>query len=233
MKRIKMKMKNEFRIYMLIVLGLGFILINSCKKVNDNPFTVFDIDGNGYHTVTIGDQLWLKENLKTTKFQNGDLIGSTTPAGLDITAEPTPIYQWAYSGIESNAPIYGRLYTGYAVQDARGLCPAGWHVTNEADYASMNSLLGGDAQATIKIKEAGTVHWNSPNTGTNESGFTALPGGVHHYNGLFFGIGTSSYFWTSTGYSTTTAYTFFIDSGVLTLDTADDRYGLSVRCVKN
>jgi uncharacterized protein (TIGR02145 family) len=175
----------------------------------------------------------LKENLNTTKFLNGDLILTTTPATLDFSAEPTPKYQWAYGGIESNASIYGRLYTGYAVQDPRGLCPTGWHVSTQVDYVSMNTFLGGDAPATINIKEAGTAHWNSPNTGTNETGFTALPGGGHSFNGFFFEIGTSSYWWTSTGYSTSSAYVFFMGSGDLNIDTADDRYGLSVRCVKD
>ena len=101
-------MKNMIRISGVILL---ILMINSCKKNDDN--VIKDADGNVYTSVTIGTQVWMKENLKTTKYGNGDLIGTTTPATLDISLESTPKYQWAYEGNESNVNTYGRLYTWY------------------------------------------------------------------------------------------------------------------------
>jgi len=154
------------------------ILLINCQKDDDN--TVTDVDGNVYHTVEIGTQVWMVENLKTTKYRNGDLIGTTTPATLDISSEATPKYQWAFEGNESNVNTYGRLYTWWAVTDIRGVCPTGWHVPTEDDWITLTTYLGGEDVAGGKLKEAGTTHWWAPNEGaTNSSGFTALPGYVH------------------------------------------------------
>jgi uncharacterized protein (TIGR02145 family) len=109
-------MKNMIRISGIVLL---ISLINSCKKDVDN--TIRDIDGNAYTSVTIGTQIWMVENLKTTKYRNGDLIGTTNPATLDITNESTPKYQWAYDGNETNVATYGRLYTWYVVTDSRNV----------------------------------------------------------------------------------------------------------------
>ena len=98
-----------------------------------SQLTVTDIDGNVYHTVTIGTQVWMVENLKTTKYRNGVAIGTTTPATLSILSESLPTkYQWAYGGNESNVAIYGRLYTWYTVTDSRNIAPTGWHVSTDA-----------------------------------------------------------------------------------------------------
>jgi uncharacterized protein (TIGR02145 family) len=161
--------------------------------------TVTDIDGNVYQTITIGTQVWMKENLKTTRYRNGDTIGTTYPAMLDYRSENTPKYQWAYDGNDSIAAIYGRLYTWYAVTDNRNIAPIGWHVSTDAEWITLVNFLGGADIAGDKLKEAGTAHWKSPNTGaTNESGFTALPGGSRYAEGLFMGISEFVHFWTAT-----------------------------------
>ena len=123
--------------------------------------TVPDIDGNVYNTVTIGTQVWMAENLKTTKYRNGDLIGTTTPATLDISGESYTKYQWAYDGNESNVATYGRLYTWYAVTDTRNVCPTGWHVPTDAEWTTLTTFLGGESVAGGKLKETGTTHWAS------------------------------------------------------------------------
>jgi uncharacterized protein (TIGR02145 family) len=125
---------------------LVLILSNSCKKDNPTqpdkkPSTVTDGDGNIYGKVIIGTQVWLTENLKTTKYRNGDLIGTTTPAGLDIYDEVTPKYQWAYAGNEDNVATYGRLYTWYAITDTRNVCPTGWHVPSDAEWLTLENYL--------------------------------------------------------------------------------------------
>ena len=195
-----MKTKNRIWISVLIVSGFILILLSSCKKKDETSTAVIDKDGYEYKTVTIGTQVWLAENLRTTKYLNGDPIGTTIPASLNITSESTPEYQWASGGNESNVGTYGRLYTWYAVTDSRKICPTGWHVPIDEEFATLTTYLQGDTIAGKKLKEYGTTHWANPNTGaTNQSGFTALPGGYRYwFNGTFQGESMTSYWWTST-----------------------------------
>ena len=173
----------HFRVKAVNSLGTTF---GDDNTFNTYSITVKDIDGNIYNTLTIGTQVWMVENLKTTRYLNGDLIGTTNPATLDISLESTPKYQWAYDGNESNVIKYGRLYTGYAVEDPRNLCPDGWHVPTPDEWNILIDYLGGDSVAGGKLKEAGLAHWFEPNEGaTNESGFTALPGGARYHLGTF------------------------------------------------
>ena len=149
--------------------------------------TVTDIDGNTYQTVKIGDQWWMAENLKVTCYRNGDAIPNITD-GTTWASLSTGAY-CEYNNDINNVATYGRLYNWYAVTDSRNIAPAGWHVPSDAEWKQLEMYLGmsqSEADATGwrgtdeggKLKEVGTMHWNSPNTGaTNESGFTALPGG--------------------------------------------------------
>ncbi len=183
-----MKNRNIVRLSLYVILAILSMHINSCTKDNDN--TVKDItdgDGNIYTTVTIGTQVWLNENLKTTRYRNGDIIGTTSPATLDIRGESEPKYQWVYNGDEDNAATYGRLYTWYVITDSRGLCPAGWHIPSNTEWGILDSFLGGGNLSGGKLKEAGTSHWLSPNIGAdNSTGFTALPGGFTIQRWQFF-----------------------------------------------
>ncbi|MFZ4398758.1 MAG: FISUMP domain-containing protein [Bacteroidales bacterium] len=197
---------------------------------------VTDIDGNIYNTVAIGTQVWMKENLKVTKYRNGDLIGTTTPATLDISGESSPKYQWAYNGDENNVATYGRLYTWYVVADSRNLCPKGWHVPSDAEWTILTTYLGGESIAGSKLKEAGLSHWNSPNTAaTNETGFTALPGGSRYYTGTFNSIGNLFSCWSSTELNSAEAWfqTMYYNNSDANWDAYDQRYGRSVRCLKS
>ncbi len=110
-----------------------------------------------FNAIIIGTQVWLQENLKTTRYNNGDLIGTTTPATFDIRPESTPKYQWAYEGNESKADTFGRLYTWYAVTDSRGICPIGWHVPADAEWTTLTDFLGGTSVAGGKMKTTGTI----------------------------------------------------------------------------
>ncbi|MFA6581335.1 MAG: fibrobacter succinogenes major paralogous domain-containing protein, partial [Paludibacter sp.] len=103
--------------------------------------TVTDIDGNTYHTVKIGTQTWMVENLKTTKYRNGDIIGTTTPSTKDISSESNPKYQWAFNGDESYVAKYGRLYTWYTINDDRKIAPNGWHVATDAEWIKLENYL--------------------------------------------------------------------------------------------
>ena len=197
---------------------------------------VEDIDRNIYYTVKIGDQTWMAENLKTTKYRNGDLIGTTTPATLNIWGESSPKYQWAYNGNESNADTYGRLYTWYAVTDSRNVCPTGWHVPSDGEWTTLTDYLGGLSEAGGKLKETGTLHWVSPNTGaTNETGFTGLPGGNRHPIDAFNYIGNIGDWWSATEYDSGNALSrmLYHDSSSANWDIPSKKTGLSVRCIKD
>ncbi|MBI5186442.1 MAG: chitobiase/beta-hexosaminidase C-terminal domain-containing protein [Nitrospinae bacterium] len=195
--------------------------------------TVTDIDGNVYNTVTIGAQTWMKENLKVTKYRDGTAIPTTT---ADISAETSPKYQWAYNATESNASIYGRLYTWHAATDSRGLCPAGWHLPTDSEWTTLENYLGGSSVAGGKMKEAGTTHWASPNTGAdNSSGFTALPGGYRHRNGTFSNVGYYGFLWSATGYSSAGAWRrdLYYGDGIVYRSSGTMSFGSSVRCAKD
>jgi uncharacterized protein (TIGR02145 family) len=212
--------------------GIGYGMAMSFTTLKG----INDVDGNVYQTVTIGTQVWMAENLKTTKYRNGDLIGTTTPATLDISAEATPKYQWAYEGSESNANTYGRLYTWYAVTDTRNVCPVGWHMSTDAEWTTLITYLGDDGVAGGKLKETGTTHWQSPNEGaSNSSGFTALPSGFRNFDGRFYSIGGHGYLWSSSEYSTSSAYyrELFYNYFDISRRYFNKANGFSVRCLRD
>ena len=233
-----MKKKNRIRIYPLTLMGLVLIFTIGCKKDDSSDLsnTIKDIDGNVYHTVIIGTQTWMVENLKTTKYCNGDLIGTTTPATLDISFESAPKYQWAFVGHESNVTTYGRLYTWYAVTDSRNVCPTDWHVPTDVEWTTLTTFLGGESVAGGKLEEIGTKHWVGSNTGAdNSSGFTALPGGYRNGYGTFEGMSIVGHWWSSTEFDTTSAWLRAMvgsDSGVLRFDSGM-KNGFSVRCLQD
>ena len=200
-------MKSIFRT--LLVLTLAIMLSYTCKKEDS---VIRDADGNVYTSVQIGTQVWMGENLKTTKYSNGDLIGTTSPATLNIGAEISPKYQWAYETDENNVTTYGRLYTWFAATDSRNICPTGWHLPANTEWSTLVIFLGGENEAGIKLKEVGLTHWITPNTGsTNSSGFTALPGGWRYYGGASEYIGYYGYYWSSTTETSNEAWYRFLN----------------------
>lgn len=173
---------------------------NDNNNINDiSCGTITDSDGNTYNTILIGSQCWMKENLKTTKYVTGEAIGTTTPDTLPITGVSEPKYQWAYEGNATYATTYGRLYTWYAITDSRAVCPTGWHIPSDNEWDMLISFLGGDSVAGNKLKEAGNTHWYSNNPqATNQSGFTALPGGYRTGDGMFRNIQFYGIWWSAT-----------------------------------
>ncbi len=198
--------------------------------------SVTDVDGNVYKTITIGSKTWMAENLKTTRYQNSELISTTTIPDKDIQEESSPEYQWVYENVESNVSLYGRLYTWYAATDSRNVCPSGWHVSTDSDWSALIDLFGGSDLAGGKIMEEGFLHWSNPNTGaTNETGYTALPSGYRYPYGLYSGSGMSTIFWASDPIAPLLGVSWVIDSNktsiILTPNTKDN--GFSIRCVKD
>lgn len=221
--------------HLLVVLSIGVALnLVSCKDEDAKPETVTDIDGNVYATVTIGTQVWMAENLKVTKYRNGDPVAIVT-SETQWSSLKTGAY-CSYSNDANNIKIYGQLYNWYAVTDSRNLAPEGWHIPTDAEWTILVDYLGGDSEAGTKLKESGTTHWNSPNFGvTNDTKFTALPGGYRGFNGGFTGLGAYGNFWSFTEFVSTAAwwrgmsYSF----GGVGRDVAFKESGYSVRCIKD
>jgi len=158
-----------------------------------------DVEGNHYAVTQIGDKYWMAESLKTTKYNNGDAIPTTDTPTKDISGETLPKYQWAYDGVEANAGIYGRMYTWHVHQDPRGINPQGWYVPSDAQWTDMANLFGGNSLAGVALKDVGTSLWEAPNFSTNETGFSALPGGLRNNLGVFERINQTAWFMESTG----------------------------------
>ena len=195
--------------------------------------TITDIDGNVYHAVTIGTQVWLLENLNTTKYRNGDPI----PFVTDATAWGTAADAYCnYNNDESNSTTYGRLYNWHAVNDNRNIAPSGWHVANDDEWTTLISYMGGLDVAGGKLKETGTSHWQSPNSGaTNEAGFTALPGGYCNIDGSFGRLTDIGYWWSSTAGGNLGSWQiclFSYDIDALRVSNRQN-IGLSVRCIRD
>jgi uncharacterized protein (TIGR02145 family) len=207
------------------------------EKSFTTPALVYDYDNNEYETIIMGDQQWMGSNLKTAHYLNGDIIETTDPATLDITGESSPKYQWSYSGDDANTLIYGKLYTFYAISDSRKVCPAGWHIPSDTEWTTLEATLGGFESAGSKLKEMGNMHWIAPyNTdATNESLFTALPGGSRNNTGQFVHKENYGYFWSSTESNDSNAWlrTLYVQSLQVIRDDFEKNSAVSVRCLKD
>ena len=209
-----------------------------------------DADGNHYPVVHIGNQTWMVENLKTTKYRNGETIPNVTD-GTEWTALTTGAW-CTYNNDVANVAKYGRLYTWYAATDSRNIAPAGWHVPNDAEWTTLETYLiangynydGTTSGNKIAKSLASTTDWiSSSNTGAigndltknNSSGFTALPGGYRSYSGAFFDIGNGGNWWCSAEDGATNAWIRYLDyyDGSLYRDGNTKSYGFSVRCIRD
>jgi len=201
---------------------------------------LLDYDGNYYNTIKIGNQIWMAENLKTTKYNDGTAIPNVTD-NTAWAALTTPAYCWYNNNEAAYKATYGALYNWYTVDvtsnGGKNVCPTGWHVPTDAEWTTLTTYLGGVDVAGGKLKETGTTHWTTPNTGaTNETGFTALPGGYRHLDGTFNNIGDLGYWWSATEYSATLAWNRSLTynySNVIRSYLNYKKYGYSVRCVRD
>lgn len=221
--------------HMVFIIGTCLLILTSCKKESEEEKnTITDYDGNVYNIVKIGDQEWMDRNLEVIHYRNGDAIHS----GLANAGT-----QGAWCNYDNNpnyGDIYGKLYSSWAVHDARGLAPEGWHVATYDDWMTLINLQGGLTVAGGILKETGTTHWNEPNTGaTDVVGFKVLPGGYGSGGSgtdYFYYLGEYAGFWTSTmlSVSTTQTYMFWFYSNNPTIEEDNSSpMGLSVRCIKD
>jgi len=227
-------------------LLLGFLSCEKDSTSSKDYDTVNDIDGNVYNTVTIGDQVWIAENLKVTHYSNGDPIPNVTSDS---------VWSWlstgaycTYDNDDSNTDTYGSMYNWHAVNDSRNIAPEGWHVPTDEEWKELEVYLGmsqSQADSLIlrgtdeggKMKETGTAHWQSPNTGaTNESGFSALPGSWRDaYDGTYNHLGYMALFWSSTENTSFFAWfrVLYYSNSEVNRNFRSKSYGMSVRCVRD
>jgi uncharacterized protein (TIGR02145 family) len=209
-----------------------------------NYGSVSDIDGNLYKTIQIGSQVWLAENLKTTRYHDGTQIPEVADQS-EWQNRKSAAYCWYNNDASSFKAVYGALYNWYAVNTGK-LCPSGWHVPTLDEWKILAAYLGGDGVAGGKLKETGTGRWFSPNAGaTNSSGFAAVPGGLRDKS--YFWINTMSKWWASDRDTTTMDFgvdNYFPDpiyNSLILRENGSDFYigsslvstGQSVRCIKD
>ena len=197
-------------------------------------------DGQEYKCVEIGEQTWMAENLKATKYNDGTdipLVTDNTEWG-DLS---TPGYCWYGNDAATYKTPYGALYNWHAVNTGK-LCPTGWHVPTDAEWTTLTDYLGGEEVAGGKLKEAGTDHWRYPNVGaTNSSGFTALGGGYRNYlHGIFRYVNFSGWWWSSTEFDYESdeeyafvRYIFHDKDNINRYGFVPKSEGISVRCLRD
>ncbi len=246
-----MEKNKNFWMYPVLLTGMAIVLLNSCEKSgkdgkdegssgivfnkNKTYGTVTDIDGNVYKTIVIGSQTWMAENLKTTRYSGGDSINHL-PDGEAWNAATAGAWIYYNNNNKMNG-AYGKLYNWLAVEDPRNICPAGWHIPDDAEWETLFNSLGGYEVAAAKLKETGTTHWAYSNEGsTNESGFTGLPGGMRW--GDYFDLGLTGFWWSSTDaqdyYNLDAYYIYFNrDLDAVSYGTGSKTNGISCRCVMN
>jgi uncharacterized protein (TIGR02145 family) len=252
-----------FKVSVAFLTCLFFLILPSCQKDESDQDSLLnmdnmssssspkngkisygkvkDIDGNVYKTVKIGKQWWMAENLKTTSLNDRTLL-SNVDDNTAWTSLSSGAYCWYNNDASTYKLTYGALYNWYAVNTGK-LCPNGWHVPSDLEWHTLILYLDPAAVldfwesdiAADKLKEVGTVHWNNTSTNsTNETGFTALPGGFRRYEGTFLSIGGYGDWWTSTEPDIINAWRRFMGiSGIVFRDNLSKNYGLSVRCMKD
>jgi uncharacterized protein (TIGR02145 family) len=203
--------------------------------------SVSDIDGNVYTTVVIGEQEWMVENLRVTKYRNGDLIDMPS-SWLELT---TGAIKWYSNDQTTYGDIYGALYNWYAANDSRGLCPTGWHVPTDEEFTSLEDYLISQGVTASAQALAANNYWNTSVVvgapgydlvSNNSTGFSAVPAGVYDPNDVFYSLGGYNYLWTSTE-NTSNGYSWVrrIDYNATSINRLDygKGWGYSVRCIKD
>jgi uncharacterized protein (TIGR02145 family) len=207
-------------------------IITASKVINFNFVECKDVDGNYYSIVTIGNQVWMAENLKSSKYRNN--IAITDKTNLSTWGTSTTEASSDYS-TPNNSTTYGKLYNWYATTNANNLAPLGWHIPADADWTTLSDFLGGLNLAGNKLKEMGNLHWATVNTTTtNETGFTALPGGSRSTDNTVYDIGNIGYWWSlSEGSTTSNGWYRSLSNlnGTFTRGYYTKSGGMSVRCL--
>jgi uncharacterized protein (TIGR02145 family) len=233
----------KYQSLLLIICATISLVLTSCYE-ETGPVTypdytgqidsIIDIEGNVYRTIGIGSQIWMAENLRTLKLNNGTVIPQVKDDS-DWHYNKTPAYCWYNNDSVNYSKIYGALYNFYAVS-TDSLCPTGWHVPRNSEWTKLINFLGGAEKAGGKLKDYYTSYWSEPNfCFVNNYGFAALPGGMRQSGGKFIDITTRGYWWTSTSIDDLYAYAFimFHEKAEILKIYGLKKEGYSVRCIKD
>jgi uncharacterized protein (TIGR02145 family) len=216
-------------IILLSALGYQFFIAGSGSSKAEIP-----TKGMAFKEVKIGNQIWMAENLNVSTFRNGDPIPEAKTAEEWKSASENKRPAWCYyDNDQSNGSVYGKLYNWYTVNDTRGLSPEGWHIPTDAEWTRLTNYLGGELIAADRMKSKSG--WQESGNGTNESGFTALPGGVRGIDGTFVNIGQGEGWWSSSEDNTGGAFLLTVsykNPRVREWHASKD-HGFSIRCIKN
>lgn len=244
-------MKTKKIVIELFLIIIATLFLISCSKDKEpitppttnggnninNPSTgtVIDVDGNVYNTIVIGTQEWMTENLRTTKYCNGDPVPNVTDSS-QWNSLSTGAWVFYNNNSQYENP-YGKLYNWYSVSDVRNICPCSWHVPTHTEWNVLINYLGGDSLAGGKMKSIGTQLWLYPNiNATNESGFSGIPGGYLIASGSFNFVGAGGYWWSSTEITPGLAWSSFLlyNSGIAYINGSSNmKNGASIRCIKD
>jgi uncharacterized protein (TIGR02145 family) len=200
--------------------------------------TMTDKEGNVYKTVTIGTQTWMAENLRSIKFNDGSEIPNITGSLEWIKLTTSAFCNYSNTSNLDTIATYGRLYNWYAVNSGK-LAPKGWHVPTDDEWRTLISYIGGESKAILKLSETGITHWNNAFiVVTNETGFTAIPGGMKEVNSeysRFSEMGQGCGYWSSTVNGNTEAYSRYLKANFYNFwsNSSSKKYGFSVRCIKD
>ncbi len=219
---------------MLDVKKSSSTIVNNTTKTETNSTKGSTTTTKDYKTVKIGNQIWMTENLNVDRFRNGDLIPEAKTVDEWELAEKNKQPAWCYYNNDpANGKKYGKLYNWYAVNDSRGLAPAGFHIPSDSEWTTLTTYLGGEDIAASKLKS--NSGWNENGNGTNSNGFSALPGGIRLLNGIFTNIGVNAYWWSSTEKHSSSAWNRFLGYGFVYVSKYDcsKSNGLSARCIKD
>lgn len=211
-------------------MRLSFFILVLLLLIKIGQAQVVAQDGKAYKTIRIGSQTWMAENLNVIIYRNGDSIPQVQDPKVWSNLKTGA---WCYyEGKRESGKSYGRLYNWYAVSDPRGLAPAGWHVSTDAEWTDLTKFLGGRIGTSLKIKSS--KGWNGAGNGTDELGFSAMPGGTRSIE-LFSFAGYYGYWWTSTEFDSYSAWNRFLgyNNNDIGRSTGWKQFGSSVRCVKD
>jgi uncharacterized protein (TIGR02145 family) len=230
-----------------LILSQAFIFLTGCEGFLSGPSnqltvdytgqidTVFDINGNAYKTVGIGSQIWMAQNLRSDRLNDGTIIPQIKSDSI-WNGNYHIAYCWYNNDSIYNSKIYGALYNYYIVKSEL-LCPIGWHVPSNSEWNTLVNFLGGTEKAGGKLKDYFTPYWSDPNVcNVNNFGFAAQPGGRRsHIKGQFNNIRDQGYWWTSTSKNEFYSYSWsmYNSNTLISRNESSNRDGESVRCIKD
>lgn len=226
-------MKRRLFSYFLLQLVL-ILLISGCSKEEGPPDPVTDIDGNTYKTVRIGTQIFMAENLRTTRYNDGTDI-PLVESGSAWRSLTTPGFCWYNNEETINKIKFGALYNGYTIDSAK-LCPVGWHVPSREEWNQLREFLGDTLTGGAKLKEKGTEIWLAPNKGAeNSSGFSAIGSGIRYFEGSFTALSNYNAIWSSTteGINNKWYMSLYFGDETVRIGNVSRNNGFSVRCIKD